>query len=359
MTSEGKSTLPWSFRFAEATRAPLLLVGLGVALAYLCFFVLFHNATGGLDGLRIEDRPLWLHRYGATAFSYALLFGYLIIVVSHFLRFASARLRDLRPVLTLNSSEIEEFDAGLRRVKRWQLRLIGAVGVGLVTVMDMWLFGGVAPDSRPQPWVWWMAFFLAQDFVVAWMACRFALIGFVVAHRFSELGGRHAVIDLFDLQAIRPFTQLGLRLALLILISFAIMVPTMSVFFTVADVGLVVAYGGGMMLGIPLIVATVLLLLPLRGVHRAIVRAKVSALERVRAEVGQEHEAVLASDQERKTLATQRLPGLLAHEARLERVREWPLDFPSFLRFALYVLIPLGSWVAAAFVERALGAALE
>jgi hypothetical protein len=68
---------------------------------------------------------------------------------------------------------------------------------------------------------------------------------------------------------------------------------------------------------------------------------------------------MLANDEERKTLATLRLPGLEAHEARVERVREWSLDFPVFLRFALYVLIPLGSWVAAAFVERALGVALE
>ena len=149
MTSEGKSTLPWSFRFAEATRAPLLLVGLGVAVAYLCFFVLFHNATGGLDGLRIEGRALWLHSFGAVACTYALLFAYLTVVVSHILRYAVARLRALRPVLTLGSREFEEFETGLRRFKRWQLRLVGVVGVGFLTVMDVWLFTGVEPNSDP------------------------------------------------------------------------------------------------------------------------------------------------------------------------------------------------------------------
>ena len=143
------------------------------------------------------------------------------------------------------------------------------------------------------------------------------------------------------------------------LIGFATTLPSMGVFATVTDVGLVVTYGGGMMVGIPVIVAAILAMLPLRGVHHSIVRAKRSALERVRTEAAREQEAMFASNEGRKTLATQRLPGLLAYEARVERVREWSLDFPAFLRFALYVFIPLGSWVAAAFVERALGAALE
>ena len=156
----------------------------------------------------------------------------------------------------------------------------------------------------------------------------------------------------------RPFTQLGLRLALMVLIAFAIAMPSFAPFGTTPDVPVVVTYGG-MMVCVPVVVAGVLVIVALRGVHRSIVRAKRSALEAVRAEVAREHKAVLASDEERKTLATLRLPGLVAQEARLERVKEWPLDLPAFLRFALYVLIPLGSWVAAAFVERALGAALE
>ena len=180
MTDTEVSTLPWSFRFAEATRAPLLLVGLGVAVAYLCFFVLFHNATGGLDGLRIEDRPYWLYPFGAMAFSYSLGFGYLVIVVSHLMRFASARLRDLRPVITLGSDGIADFDAGLRRIAPWQLRLIGAAGVVIIAVMDVWFFAGVAPDSRPQPWGWWLAFMFAQDFVVGWMGFRVVAVFFVV-----------------------------------------------------------------------------------------------------------------------------------------------------------------------------------
>jgi hypothetical protein len=33
-------------------------------------------------------------------------------------------------------------------------------------------------------------------------------------------------------------------------------------------------------------------------------------------------------------------------------VRDWPFDASVLLRFVLYLLIPLGSWVAGALVER-------
>jgi hypothetical protein len=52
------------------------------------------------------------------------------------------------------------------------------------------------------------------------------------------------------------------------------------------------------------------------------------------------------------------LADLLAWEARLERVSTWPFDASLWLRFGLFVALGLGSWVGAALVERALGAAL-
>lgn len=35
-----------------------------------------------------------------------------------------------------------------------------------------------------------------------------------------------------------------------------------------------------------------------------------------------------------------------------DRVREWPFDTSTVLRFARYLLIPLGSWFGGAMVER-------
>ena len=53
------------------------------------------------------------------------------------------------------------------------------------------------------------------------------------------------------------------------------------------------------------------------------------------------------------------LPALLAWEARIESVREWPFDTPTLVRFALFLLIPLGSWLGGAVVERVVDLVLD
>ena len=40
-------------------------------------------------------------------------------------------------------------------------------------------------------------------------------------------------------------------------------------------------------------------------------------------------------------------------------VNEWPIDYQARLRFGLYLVIPLGSWLGGAFVERTLSAVLD
>lgn len=48
------------------------------------------------------------------------------------------------------------------------------------------------------------------------------------------------------------------------------------------------------------------------------------------------------------------LADLLAWEARIERVAEWPFDTPTLLRFALALLVPLGSWLGGALAQLAI-----
>jgi hypothetical protein len=42
-----------------------------------------------------------------------------------------------------------------------------------------------------------------------------------------------------------------------------------------------------------------------------------------------------------------------------EDVPEWPLDSPSFVRFAPYLPIPIGSWLGGALVERLVDAVVR
>jgi hypothetical protein len=48
------------------------------------------------------------------------------------------------------------------------------------------------------------------------------------------------------------------------------------------------------------------------------------------------------------------LANLIAYYQLIDRTQEWPINAASLLRFFMYVLIGLGSWLGAALVERML-----
>ncbi len=54
-----------------------------------------------------------------------------------------------------------------------------------------------------------------------------------------------------------------------------------------------------------------------------------------------------------------RLADLIAYEARISSVREWPFDTSTVLRWALYMALGATSWLGGAVVERVLGVVLD
>ena len=95
--------------------------------------------------------------------------------------------------------------------------------------------------------------------------------------------------------------------------------------------------------------ATLAFLYPLRGASGRVRAAKQQELARVREEIRGDRERMTTD-----TAAAGRLPSLLAYEARIERVSEWPFDNPTLAHFGL-LLPPLLSWLGGALVERAIG----
>jgi len=85
---------------------------------------------------------------------------------------------------------------------------------------------------------------------------------------------------------------------------------------------------------------------PMEHVHRRIRAEKALALDRVRNEIG-----ALRDEAARDPSAATRLQGLLAYEARIQSVHEWPFDQTTLVRVAAYVLIPAIPWFGEAFVS--------
>ena len=154
-------------------------------------------------------------------------------------------------------------------------------------------------------------------------------------------------IDLFDLEPLLPFTQQGLVNALLLM-----------GFVTIAGLMVLTETGFGLL---GLLVGTAVLggagiaaALPMRGVHRRITQAKAAELDWVEAKL-REQRTVLKAGADR---TSGDLSDLAAYRDLVRSVRDWPINTSSYVRFALYLLIPVTSWAAAAVVERLVDAML-
>ena len=113
----------------------------------------------------------------------------------------------------------------------------------------------------------------------------------------------------------------------------------------------------GPMFGVSVLLGFIALAPAMLGAHRCLRDAKATELTSVRRTIEEARVAALDAGRESAESAS-RLPGLIAYERRIVEVSEWPFDARSLGRVALYVLIPLASWVGGALVERLVDAAL-
>jgi hypothetical protein len=338
--------LAWTERFYRAVPVAPIWVGLGIAVGLLALFLAIAWAFGGLATVRAGDLELWEYREARFAILAALLVGYLPTARRYVALGAEKNLEDLLPLLDPAS---REFDVrgrfGLLDARA--ARTAGALGIlfvpisALVVDRDPTLYFLRAYWSPENCFVW---------VVGAWMGWNLGVFVYATlayARRFSDLAGQLATIDLFDLQKLAPFTRQGLRSALLwlVLLSVASLNAVDFIWFSLTAA---IAFASG----------TAVLLLPVRGIHLRLRHAKQAELERVHAAIRGDP-GPLAGSLISGHGASLGLSDLLAYRKFLESVREWPFDAPTMLRFALYLAIPLGSWLGGAFVERLLGAALD
>ena len=86
---------------------------------------------------------------------------------------------------------------------------------------------------------------------------------------------------------------------------------------------------------------------PMERVHRRIRAAKHVELEATRREI---EAARLQAPHD--AAAAAKLQSLLAYEARIENVREWPFDQSTMVRVGAYLFIPAIPWFGQAFAQR-------
>ena len=227
---------------------------------------------------------------------------------------------------------------------------IAVVVLPLLGVVSYLVIGvGTTNATTPaptDPWDWHLWNYdvfwhrITTVFFAWWLACSCYVV-VVESARLSRLSEEFDSLDLLDLAPYQPLVRQGLINALLLIGG----VSVMSLLGVESRYGTVLA--GFWITSI--LLAWVGLMLPLRGIRRKIREAKDRELDWCRRALIRERDN-LKSGTDGQTNIGQ----VVAYREMINDIRNWPFDNPTLARFALYLLIPLGSWLGGAFVERGL-----
>ena len=347
-TAEGAALAPIRAGFRGLPRAPVPLALL-VLGALIGAYVLNAAVLGGVAQLADIEGFLHIERYFRLNLVLCLLIAFTLWTELYERGETARDMSQLRPILDCSEHEYEALVRSVVAPARRRTTLAGlagsALGLGMVLVSKFALDGQIAK------WTWTFHDYwnIPLMLVLFHQLGRRTYSSITLARFFSDLG-RRTRVRLLDPGSLRPYARVGMRyarhwfigsaIAMLLLVNAA--VPSM--------IALVIA--------ITLALGVASLLLPSRGIHERIRGAKQAELARVRHALEGRGGELFDSAADVSADAPE-LPSLLAWEARIDAVREWPFDTPTLVRFSLFVLIPLASWLGGAVVERLLDLALS
>jgi hypothetical protein len=348
--SRSERVVPWELRVCAAIPLPPFAAGAVIA-ALLVIAVMALNSLLGV--------PLVFHDAGGksvlarefrSAIIVSMLIGYTMAAGRYL---AAAIVRDLRASgrIDRDASSLGgaladlDYDRGVVVASR----TAGLAGVVAITLLIMvvypYLTGSASLSVRPDL-VWSMVLTPLLGFLLARAAYNSASgIRSPGDNRVPGSGG--GAIDLLNLDAYYVDGRIGLRLALVWIVGSSIA----SLFFF--DPDLIVAVAPLLLVGLGL--AFAVFTLPVRRLHLNIRAAKKQELAAVRERIRAARDASMQGD----SAQGGRLADLLGYQSYLEGLREWPFDNTTMARFFLYLLIPIGSWLGGALVERMLASWLD
>lgn len=327
--AERRTIVPWEIRITNALPLHPFATGALVALLLIACTFAFH----ALSGVPVRDPKQVFGLYDAVrnAIINSVFLGYVIGAIGYGARGADRDLVEAGITQEPGGLGLGPEQAARRRWAGVVGILIGlAILVGTQLYLDFPLANLVSLN---------FSWFVALTMLLCWMtggAAQAALSGpNPLLARVLE-----REVDLFDLEPFRILSRLALRNSLLFILGCSLLIPF----------ALIPGYAPPFLalLSVALVVPTLALLLPLRGARRRIRAAKQVELEHLDTLLRRARDGEAGGSPP----APGRLADLYAQRDHVGAIREWPFDTPTLTRFALYLLIPLASWVGSAFVER-------
>lgn len=326
-------TKPWTVKAYEALPGNPIWIGIVFTIGLLLIFfvgrAIFDGAESSTpDNLRVAVTHILMTAYSASAYAYLLL---------------SVRKTtlDLSPVARYVPHWQEIVDRSGKHP--WWIMLV--VGAASYLVVGVAVTNATTP-APANPWEWqsWnydIYWHRATTVMFVWWIGCFCYVTVVESARLSRLSDRIESLDLLDMRPYQPLIRQGLTNALLV---FG-MVSVLSL------LGIESRYGP-LLVGswiTFIVVAWIGMMLPLRGIRRKIRAAKNQELDWCTQSLRTSREALKSG-----AVGQQSIAEIMAYKIMIENIRNWPFDSPTLVRFTLYLLIPLGSWLGGAFVERGL-----
>jgi hypothetical protein len=324
-------TSPWTLRVYDALPGGPLWIGIGFTVALSLLFLIGRTLAGNdlysdPNDFRIALTQILMTTYWASAYAYLL---------------SSVRstIGDLSPV----GRHAADWQSIVERAGKYRRGLLPLLGVASFLIVGV----GTTNITTPAPTNPWDLQLWSYDiywhrvntvFFLWWTACTcYVLV--VESARLSRLSDEFDSLDLFDLAPYQPLVRQGLVNALLVIGG----VSVMSLLGVESRYGSVLAA----FWILSILLAWLGLMLPLRGIRKKIREAKDQELDWCRRALIRERDDLKAGTDKQTKIGQ-----VVAYREMINDIRNWPFDNPTLVRFALYLLIPLGSWLGGAFVER-------
>lgn len=321
-----------------------LLLAVGIVGAMLAWWVAF----GFWDTLFDPTQPLGISYDGRNHLSLSVLLAF---VATGILWVRGGWLRDVQRLGEgVGASTTELADAARRSTRAPRAARAAALAFGLllgIVIIPLTGSGTFTLGHWDMHHVWAVGtnvILFSLWFEGGWTSIQ----GWRTIARYTR---RDLTIDLLDRQALASIGRIGLRGAVLWLGGCIIL---SVITWGMSQIAPILVILSGL-----LALASVSLLVPAQIARASLRDAKHAELERVRARIALAKQAALSGEGAQAREQAGLLPGLLAYEARIESVREWPYDAPTLVRFALLAVIAASSWLGGALVERALGVVLD
>lgn len=326
-------TTPWTLRAYDALPSNPIWIGIVFTFGLLLIFFVGRALVDGAenstpDDLRVAITQILMTAYSASAYAYLLMT-------------ARKTTHDLSPV----AQDVPHWQAIVDQAGKhpwWILPLVGAVSFLVVGVA---VTNATTPEPM-NPWEWqdWnydVLWHRATTVLFVWWIGCFCYVIVVESARLSRLSDDITSVDILDMRPYQPLIRQGLTNALLVIgmVSVLSLLGIESRYVPVL-IGFWITFT---------VLAWIGLMLPLRGIRKKIRVAKDQELDWCRQSLKASRDALKSGAGEQKSITE-----IMAYRTMIENIRNWPFDNSTLVRFTVYLLIPLGSWLGGAFVERGL-----